>query len=261
MSMNIEKEEKDEEPKTNPKKIKIKINHKPKNEIVMPAKLPTVSNLVQDNFDILNEMLSKELLEELTRKYGYKEDKKYSENSEDKERNVYNFIDAYRDIVKKQWNMETNFTDYRLLTSITSNPEKIKVVWGGCLQGLKRLPNESVGHIVTSPPYYNAREYSTWANLKAYLDDMREIITECYRVLDNHRVFVFNVSDVVDNDKMDKINAFGNRKIPLPAYFIVMFEECGFTFVDDVIWDKGEVQSSRHKNGNKPFPFFQYSCN
>ena len=90
---------------------------------------------------------------------------------------------------------------------------------------------------------------------------MREIITECYRVLDNHRVFVFNVSDVVDNDKMDKINAFGKRKIPLPAYFITIFEECGFTFVDDIIWDKGEVQSSRHKNGNKPYPFFQYSCN
>jgi DNA modification methylase len=90
---------------------------------------------------------------------------------------------------------------------------------------------------------------------------MRAIILECYRVLDNHRVFVFNVSDVVDNDKMDKINAFGNRKIPLPAYFITMFEECGFTYVDDIIWDKGEVQSSRHKNGNKPFPFFQYACN
>ena len=78
--MNIEKEETN----TNPKKKKIKINLKPKNEIVIPAKLPTVSkmsNLVQDNFDILNEMLSKELLEELTRKYGYKEDK---EDSEDK---------------------------------------------------------------------------------------------------------------------------------------------------------------------------------
>jgi len=259
--MNIEKDE--EETNPNPKKTKIKIKPKPKNEIVIPAKLPTdrtkMSNLVQDNFDILNETLSKELVEELTRKYCYKEDKE--NNKENRERNVYNFIEAYREVIKKQWNMETSFTDYRLLTNVTSNPEKIKVVWGGCLQGLKRLPNESVGHIVTSPPYYNAREYSTWANLKAYLDDMREIITECYRVLDNHRVFVFNVSDVVDNDKMDKINAFGNRKIPLPAYFIVMFEECGFTFVDDIIWDKGEVQSSRHKNGNKPFPFFQYSCN
>ena len=262
--MNIEKDE--EETNQNPKKIKIKIKPKPKNEIVIAiaeAEVPTnLSNLVQDNIVILNEMLSKELLEELTRKYDYKDDKEYKEDSkENRERNVYNFIEAYREVIKKKWNMETNFTDYRLLTNVESNPEKIKVVWGGCLQGLKRLPNESVGHIVTSPPYYNAREYSTWANLQAYLDDMREIITECYRVLDNHRVFVFNVSDVVDNDKMDKINAFGNRKIPLPAYFIVMFEECGFTFVDDVIWDKGEVQSSRHKNGNKPFPFFQYSCN
>jgi DNA modification methylase len=90
---------------------------------------------------------------------------------------------------------------------------------------------------------------------------MEEIIKECYRVLQNHRVFVFNVSDVVDNDKMDKINAFGKRKIPLPAYFIMMFERCGFTYVDDIIWDKGEVQSSRHKNGNRPYPFYQYPCN
>ena len=68
---------------TNPKKIKIKINHKPKNKIVMPAKPPTVSNLVQDNIDILNETLSKELLEELTRKYGYKENKNiYEKNRE-----------------------------------------------------------------------------------------------------------------------------------------------------------------------------------
>ena len=137
--MNIEKEETN----PNPKKIKIKIKPKPKNEFVMPAKLPTDrSNLVEDNIDILNEMLSKELVEELTCKYGYNEDKE--DNKENRERNVYNFIDAYREIMKKKWKMETNFTDYRLLTSITSNPEKIKVVWGGCLQGLKRLPNESV---------------------------------------------------------------------------------------------------------------------
>ena len=143
--MNIEKVEKDEEEiSPNPKKTKIKIKPKPKNEIVIPAKLPTdLSNLVQDNIDILNEMLSKELVEELTRKYDYKENK---------ERKVYDFIEAYREVIKKQWNIETNFTDYRLLTNVVSNPEKIKVVWGGCLQGLKRLPNESVGHIVTSPP-------------------------------------------------------------------------------------------------------------
>lgn len=43
--------------------------------------------------------------------------------------------------------------------------------------------------------------------------------------------------------------------------FIKIFEEEGFTFVDDFIWDKGEVQSERHKNGNKPYPFYQYPMN
>jgi DNA modification methylase len=47
----------------------------------------------------------------------------------------------------------------------------------------------------------------------------------------------------------------------LGAYFIKIFEEEGFTFVDDFIWDKGEVQSERHKNGNKPYPFYQYPMN
>jgi hypothetical protein len=29
---------------------------------------------------------------------------------------------------------------------------------------------------------------------------MKNIITECFRVLDNHRVFVFNIGDIFDND-------------------------------------------------------------
>jgi DNA modification methylase len=209
-------------------------------------------DLFKMNLEHLNKIFTKDEIDVLNMKYKYKEDN---------EKNIYDFVDAYRDMIKLKLNKEENFTDYKLIDNITTNPENIKVIWGNCLDNLKKLPSESIGHMVTSPPYYNARDYSTWPNLKAYLDNMREIITECYRVLDNHRVFVFNVSDVVDNDKMDKINAFGKRKIPLPAYFITIFEECGFTFVDDIIWDKGEVQSSRHKNGNKPYPFFQYSCN
>ena len=134
--MNIEKVEKDEkyeETNPNPKKTKIKIKPKPKNETVISAKLPTdLSNLVQDNIVILNEIMSKELIEELTRKYGYNDEKEDKEdNKENRERNIYNFIEAYREVIKKQWNMETNFTlDYGLLTNVLSNPEKIKVVWG-----------------------------------------------------------------------------------------------------------------------------------
>lgn len=40
-----------------------------------------------------------------------------------------------------------------------------------------------------------------------------------------------------------------------------MFEQAGFRFVDDFIWDKGEVESQRHKNGDTPYPLYQYPMN
>ena len=179
--------------------------------------------------------------------------------SNDKYENIYNFIYSYISGVKLIQQNYKNI-DYSFYNKLISN-DNIKVVWGDCLQKLKLFPSESVALMCSSPPYYNARDYSKWANLTEYLSFMTDVIKECYRVLDNHRVFVFNISDVVDNDNMNDINAWGNRKIPLPAYFIKIFEECGFTYIDDIIWDKGEVQSSRHKNKSKPYPFYQYPIN
>ena len=210
-----------------------------------------MTNLFEDNINFLSKEFDVDLLNIIKEKYIM---------SDDKYINISNFINTYRNVVKYKHNNLTDFDNYILYDKLIKN-DKIKVVWGDCLDLLKKLPSQSIGHMVTSPPYYNARDYSIWANLKEYLKDMKKIITECYRVLDNHRVFVFNVSDIVGDDNMDNIKAFGKRKIPLPSYFIIMFEECGFTYVDDIIWDKGEVQSSRHKNSNKPYPFFQYPCN
>lgn len=173
---------------------------------------------------------------------------------EDKNENIRKFTDEYIRMIKQEHQKE-----HTIENPLQFSDDKVNIVWGNCLDALRKMPSESVQLMVTSPPYYNARDYSTWPNLKAYLDDMRLIIQEAYRVLDNHRVFVWNVSDVVDNDNMEQIKCWGERKIPLAAYFITMFEECGFRYTDDIIWDKGEVQSSRNKN--KPYPFFQYPIN
>ena len=50
------------------------------------------------------------------------------------------------------------------------------------------------------------------------------------------------------------------RKVPLGAMFIMMFRDIGFQYIDDYIWDKGEVQSNRQK-GNPPYPYYQYPIN
>ena len=101
-----------------------------------------------------------------------------------------------------------------------------------CLTGLKEIPDNSIDLIVTSPPYFNAREYSNWDSLQDYLKDMKDILTECKRVLVNYNMLVINVGDIVcspDGRKSTK------RKYPLGAYFTVILEELGLTFIDDII--------------------------
>ncbi len=172
------------------------------------------------------------------------------------------FDKTYTSLVKKQYQKRTSpYYDENLCEFIENKETQIKVIWGDCFQVLKRMKSESVHLMVTSPPYYNAREYSYWENLEDYLSDMKKILIECYRVLDNHRVFVFNVGDIYDNDNLYTKAVWGKRRIPLGAYFIKLFEEVGFTFVDDFIWDKGEVQTQRHKHKNKPYPFYLYPVN
>lgn len=132
------------------------------------------------------------------------------------------------------------------------------LIKGDSAEILKKIHNNSIHLVVTSPPYFNAREYSQWENLNDYLKDMKEIFEQVFRVLDNHRVFVLNVGDV--QCKLGK-QPWTLRRVPLGALFTVMCQEIGFEYVDNYIWDKGEPQSYRHMNGETKFPFYQYPIN
>lgn len=201
----------------------------------------------------LRRQFSREQLEDLI-------DRCRHEIQGDQKETIRRFINIYYETIKSIYQSEHE-SDNNLTKFIDNEPDKIKIVWGNCLNVMQKMKSESVQLMVTSPPYYNAREYSQWKNLDDYLNDMSKIIQESFRVLDNHRPFVFNVGDIFDNDNLNTTSSWGKRRIPLSAYFITIFEEAGFRFVDDFIWDKGEVQSQRHKNGDSPFPLYQYPIN
>ncbi|MXX95557.1 MAG: site-specific DNA-methyltransferase [Gammaproteobacteria bacterium] len=178
----------------------------------------------------------------------------------DRHRVVQSFNHLYYETIRARFQSQHPYNVE--LDKFLAEPESnLKILWGDCLRYLRNMKSESVQLMITSPPYYNARDYSQWDSLDGFLEDMDFIIQECYRVLDNHRVFVFNVGDIFDNDRKYTRSNWGKRRIPLGAYFTVMFEKAGFTFVDDFIWDKGEVQSQRHKNGDSPYPLYQYPIN
>ena len=138
------------------------------------------------------------------------------------------------------------------------NMTKNYLIKGDSNNILSRFPDNSIHLVVTSPPYFNAREYSQWNSLNDYLKDMRSIFEQVFRVLDNHRIFVLNGGDV--QCKIGKQPWTLNR-VPLGALFTVMCQEIGFEYVDNYIWDKGEPQSHRHMNGVTKFPFYQYPIN
>lgn len=197
----------------------------------------------------LNTQQYKEFMHRIQPLYKFKNTKQIVSEFE---RLYYSFV---KEIYQNSYPYDKNLEQF-----LTKEQDK-KIIWGDCLEILKQMKSESIGCMVTSPPYYNARAYAQWENLEQYLANMEEILKECYRVLDNHRVFVFNVGDIFDNDNLYTKSTWGKRRLPLGAYFIMLFEKVGFSFVDDIIWDKGQVQSQRHKNGDKPYPYYQYPMN
>ena len=182
--------------------------------------------------------------------------KKYKSDTE----YVELFVNEYTQQIKKKYQSEHK-SNQELSKFLENTKSNLKIIWGDCLSTLKKMKSESIQLMVTSPPYYNAREYSQWKDINDYIEDMRDLIRETYRVLDNHRVWVFNVGDIFDNPKTKTKSVWGKQRIPLGAYFTKIFEEEGFTFVDDFIWDKGEPQSERNKNAGKPYPMYQYPLN
>lgn len=214
-----------------------------------------ISYLLKHNKEYLNKLLTIGEFNEFQAKLS-----RYSNDFQGNDA-VKIFTEEYLSILKKRHQNEYIENCDHKLDKFINNKNDLKIIWGDCLNALKKMRSESIHLMVTSPPYYNAREYSQWENLNSYLEDMRLIIRETYRVLDNHRVWVFNVGDVFDNDNLKTTSVWGKRRLPLGAYCIKIFEEEGFEFVDDIIWDKGEVESQRHKNGGINYPFYQYPLN
>lgn len=135
------------------------------------------------------------------------------------------------------------------------------VVHGDSTAILGAMPESSVDRAVTSPPYYNAREYAQWPNLYCYLRDMRENARAVFRVLRPGGLYVFNIFDHFDNERTVTFSDMGRKRIPLGALISLTFERIGFDLVGVVPWDKGDIHGKRGFNGGNYSPYYQSPFN
>lgn len=113
-----------------------------------------------------------------------------------------------------------------------------KLLKGDSSKTLKQLPENSINLIFTSPPYYNAKEYSNYQSYNNYLLQMKNVIKECQRVLEKGRFLIINVSPVITKRVGRE---FESIRYPLHFDFHKILVEENFEFVDEIIWIKPEA--------------------
>lgn len=110
---------------------------------------------------------------------------------------------------------------------------------------LDGLPEKSIQLMFTSPPYYNAREYSDYYSYSNYLEKMKRVFIACNRVLEDGRFLIVNVSPVISKRPGRE---FESIRYPIHFDFHKILEEAGFYFVDEIQWIKPEP-SVPNRNG------------
>lgn len=122
---------------------------------------------------------------------------------------------------------------------------------------MSELPDGSIHLIITSPPYFNAPfDYpDLFESYDAYLDLMREVSQEIYRVLAPGRVACIVCDDVLIDGK----------KYPVVADLTKRFIEAGFSYRDRILWVKpeGYIRISRRSGVilQHPYPMYYYPDN
>lgn len=118
-----------------------------------------------------------------------------------------------------------------------SHIQQPMVLEGDACVTLKQVPDLSVQLIFTSPPYYNARMYSSYINYRAYLDAMWDVFQRCYDKLEDGRFIIVNVSPVITKRPGRE---FESTRYPIHYDLHQVLVRSGFYFVDEIYWIKPE---------------------
>ena len=124
-------------------------------------------------------------------------------------------------------------------SAVNSSPMRLipMLLVGDAEKTLSILPDNSVQLIFTSPPYYNAREYSDYTSYEAYLEKMKSVLLALHRVLEDGRFIIINVSPIITK-RLGR--EFESIRYPIHYDFHRILTATGFHFIDEIQWIKPE---------------------
>jgi len=105
---------------------------------------------------------------------------------------------------------------------------------------MKEVPNESVDLIITSPPYWQLKDYGKENQIgfndtyEEYINNLNLVWNECHRVLHKGSRLCINIGD-----QFARSVYYGRYKvIPIRTEIIKFCESIGFDYMGAIIWQK-----------------------
>lgn len=94
------------------------------------------------------------------------------------------------------------------------------------LQGIKKVPSDSIQLVISSPPYNIGKSYESRTALETYLDGIEPILTELARVLSERGSLCWQVGNYVWKSEI----------FPLDMFYYPIFKKLGLKLRNRVIW-------------------------
>lgn len=118
---------------------------------------------------------------------------------------------------------------------------------GDCRQ-MSLIQNESVHLIVTSPPYWQLKDYGNKDQIgfnetyEQYINSLNLVWLECHRILQSGCRLCINIGD-----QFARTTYYGRYKVvPIHSEIIRFCETIGFDYMGSIVWQK---QTSMHTTG------------
>lgn len=132
------------------------------------------------------------------------------------------------------------------------------LVTGDCRQ-MSYTDNESVDLIVTSPPYWQLKDYGNPSQIgfnqsyEEYIDSLNLVWMECFRVLRSGCRLCINIGD-----QFARTAYYGRYKVvPIHSEIIRFCETIGFDYMGSIIWQKPTTMHTSGGGkvmGSYPYP-------
>lgn len=131
------------------------------------------------------------------------------------------------------------------------------IVCGDNLELIKKLPDEGVNLVITSPPYYKQRDYGNGKGIgnedtvEEYIENLLKVFHECVRIVKNDGSVVFNLGDKYED---------GNLLLVPYRFAIEVLKKEPVKLVNNITWEKLNPTPRQYKRRlvSSTEPFFHF---